>query len=89
MADHAFPGVETRGIALTGLSITLALIVYLEKSGRIPNEDAVDLFQAALEVLETFPVANDQAVQGARQLTEFLSQIMARRGTHGPAADRT
>jgi hypothetical protein len=80
---------DTRALAMAASTLVFALITHLSKRGIIPTPDAVDLFQAALEVLETIPPASDPGVDKARQLIDGFAQIVATHGTLAPKADQT
>jgi hypothetical protein len=81
--------VETRAIAIVGMSLTFGLVSLLQKKGVLTKAEMDNLFQGVLESLENSPATSDQGVQAARVLVEGMAQVAATGAIPPFAKDRT
>jgi hypothetical protein len=82
MVSDAEPEIETRALALTSIALAFSTIRVLRKSRRLSKIETDGLFAGVLEVLESFPVATDPALQTARQIVDHMARIVANDGVY-------
>ncbi len=86
MTEDKNSPITTGGIALTGAVLSFCVITLLQKRGTISKAEMDDLFQGALEMLETIPTPDASSVSSARVLMDMIAQVAATGGTMKPKA---
>jgi hypothetical protein len=66
-------GIDTRGAAIVGMSIGIALLSALAKKGIFTEHDVETFLEGILESLETLEEVNDPGVQGAHKIVEGMA----------------
>ncbi len=66
-------GINTRGAAIVGMSISLALLSALTKKGIFTDDDIEPFLEGIFESLETPEEVNDPGVQAAHKIVEEMA----------------
>jgi len=69
--------VETRGIAIAGMSLGYALVGILKRTGALDPEAIEDTFEAALSSVENALSPDDRSAALARQLLDLMGERLA------------